>query len=492
MATPFVCTINKTGQDYSTIALWEAAVQANIAATTVRVVPGVLTRGTIADAVAVTQTTTGATAVCAHHTATQMMITTIAGSAANDTDTWYPTADGNDTTNCWTPSGARDSVILEADCYDDSGALVVTAAQTIDGSTTSTTSYIKITAPVGERHNGTNASGFKITRTTSGNSQYILSISDDNVIVEWLIINLNYNGAHTLCAGIYSTGGVTSSGVIFRNNIIYATNMGATASGSGINHTNASQADVCILNCVIYGFTYGNGINISDTNDYRWVTIFSYNNTIYGNKQGTNTAAAPTNAGNSYACKNTISYNNSTFDYFTETARDTFSSTSTSNISKDTTVPLETTADSGTCDTDTENHLIDADQNFLTTVKVGMRVKNTTDTTYGTVTAVNSDSDLTLGSDLCPDGNEAYTIYKSFVGTLTFTNTTGGSEDFHLVSGDTLAIDNGTDLGTTKSVQFDIDNYDRDTTAVTWDIGADEYVATGVTTLTLSAMIVEG
>ena len=60
-----------------------------------------------------------------------------------------------------------------------------------------------------------------------------------------------------------------------------------------------------------------------------------------------------------------------------------------------------------------------------------------------------------------------------------FVSITPGSEDLHLKSGAT-AIDDGVDLGTTPSgVQFDIDNDDRDTLAVTWDIGADEYVAAG-------------
>ena len=58
-----------------------------------------------------------------------------------------------------------------------------------------------------------------------------------------------------------------------------------------------------------------------------------------------------------------------------------------------------------------------------------------------------------------------------------FVSITAGFEDLHLKSG-ADAIDAGTDLGTTPTnVQFDIDNYDRDTTGVTWDMGADEYVA---------------
>lgn len=60
-----------------------------------------------------------------------------------------------------------------------------------------------------------------------------------------------------------------------------------------------------------------------------------------------------------------------------------------------------------------------------------------------------------------------------------FVSTTGGSEDLHLKTGaDASVIDTGSDRGTSPSgIQFDIDNYDRDTAAVAWDIGADEFVA---------------
>jgi hypothetical protein len=60
--------------------------------------------------------------------------------------------------------------------------------------------------------------------------------------------------------------------------------------------------------------------------------------------------------------------------------------------------------------------------------------------------------------------------------TLTFTNVTAGSEDFHLISTDTDAIDNGADLSGTFTT--DIDGTTR---SGTWDIGADEYVSSAPT-----------
>lgn len=71
----------------------------------------------------------------------------------------------------------------------------------------------------------------------------------------------------------------------------------------------------------------------------------------------------------------------------------------------------------------------------------------------------------------------------SLTASLQFTNLTGGSENFHLISGAGL-IDTGTDLTTTGNI--DIDNYDRDAGGVTWDIGADEFIASAGTTGTAS------
>jgi hypothetical protein len=56
--------------------------------------------------------------------------------------------------------------------------------------------------------------------------------------------------------------------------------------------------------------------------------------------------------------------------------------------------------------------------------------------------------------------------------TLTFTNTSSTTEDLHLISTDTDAIDKGADLSGTFTT--DIDGTTR---TGTWDIGADEYVS---------------
>jgi hypothetical protein len=64
-----------------------------------------------------------------------------------------------------------------------------------------------------------------------------------------------------------------------------------------------------------------------------------------------------------------------------------------------------------TCTTDTELKVIASAATFLTDkVQPGMRVHNTTDNTYGLVASVDSETQLTMDTDLCPDGDESITV----------------------------------------------------------------------------------
>jgi hypothetical protein len=65
----------------------------------------------------------------------------------------------------------------------------------------------------------------------------------------------------------------------------------------------------------------------------------------------------------------------------------------------------------GTCTTDTANKVIASASTFITSgVEKGMRFKNTTDSTYSIVVSVDSETQLTMQTDVCPDGNETFTI----------------------------------------------------------------------------------
>lgn len=60
---------------------------------------------------------------------------------------------------------------------------------------------------------------------------------------------------------------------------------------------------------------------------------------------------------------------------------------------------------SGTTDGTTADKLVDSSQNFTDTVKVGDRVNNVTDTTTALVTAIDSDTQLTLDTDIMVSGD---------------------------------------------------------------------------------------
>lgn len=137
-----------------------------------------------------------------------------------------------------------------------------------------------------------------------------------------------------------------------------------------------------------------------------------------------------------------------------------------------------TKACSSAADATEANKLKDADGDFVNNgVKVGMRVKNTTDTTWANVTAVAA-GELTLDADIFVD-TESYEVGTVYI-SATFTFENGAGDDYHLASNDAGGIDKGTDLSGDGTFAFD-DDIDGDTRSGTWDIGFDEYVAAGVT-----------
>ncbi|MEN9287183.1 MAG: hypothetical protein RIS39_1175 [Actinomycetota bacterium] len=110
-----------------------------------------------------------------------------------------------------------------------------------------------------------------------------------------------------------------------------------------------------------------------------------------------------------------------------------------------------------------------------------------------------NDKDYDLGASVVKDHNLSSDTTATGTGSLTsktasnqFVSIVGGSEDLHLKAG-ADAIDAGVDLVTTpNNVHIDIDGYDRDSTAVTWDMGADEYVVSASTYTGTSAVSMGG
>ena len=282
-ATEFISVIdpdNGSGTDYTSLSAWEAANQVDLTAATTLVIAGSLTRGTIADGTPITQTTSGATAVCVHHTATQMLISTLSGTP-DATSTWYPTVDGSDVTNAWTPTTAGDSAIAIAKCRSTAGTADTTAV-TVDGWTTSATNYIKIwTDPSDEygRHDGTvSGSGYVLTNLSNASN---ITISDLYVVIDGVKILGNAGQAYDSAIRVISGG--TANGTVIKNNLIY---------NWGQNNFNSAIAIEAGSESFEGGEIYNNIIIAKDTPAVRAsggvsvILLYDdfkvYNNTVYG------------------------------------------------------------------------------------------------------------------------------------------------------------------------------------------------------------------
>lgn len=120
---------------------------------------------------------------------------------------------------------------------------------------------------------------------------------------------------------------------------------------------------------------------------------------------------------------------------------------------------------------------------ILIVANTQMTLKNTVVTG---VTAVATPTCLDVGAGVVRNNNASEDATATGTGSLAsitrasqYVSTVDGSQDYHLKAG-ADCIGAGADLGTTPSgVELDIDGYDRDAAAVTWDIGADQYVAVG-------------
>ncbi|MBU4334911.1 MAG: hypothetical protein KKD07_10760, partial [Candidatus Omnitrophica bacterium] len=287
--TEFVSVIDPdsgAGFDYVSLQAWEAAIDSNLTVATTLVIAGSLTRGSIADGTAITQTITGATAVCLHHTSTQMMIITLVGTQ-NATDTWYPTADGDDTTNVWTPTDAGDSVIAVAKCRS-TGGTADTLGVTINGWTTSAANYIKIwTDPSeGYRHNGVwDDTKYQIYRNVTAARQPCLTISEGNV----KIIGLQFRNSTTAYdndSGIVDITSSSNGPVWIANNIIRGNNDNFWYDQGIVADNNTDN--IYIYNNLIYDVGDDNGVQggIRLNPSGMGVNCYVYNNTIVNSYAG--------------------------------------------------------------------------------------------------------------------------------------------------------------------------------------------------------------
>jgi len=339
---------------------------------------------------------------------------------------------------------------IVAECYDDDG--VLDDRVTVDGSTTSADYYIKITAPVGERHDGTDT-GFTISPSSDGS---VITISDNFVIVEYMNIT-GFSGAYV--NAIYGSTDIIGSHI--RNNIIHD-DEASWNYGSAIEVACSDGAGYKVYNNICYNLSESKWRGaISSYRTTGSPENYIYNNTVYDT------------SGYSFYAENgdetSIWTNNLGEGYFSV---GTASTSSGQNISEDTTgsnMDWGGTWSAGTTTSTTSNKLVDSGATFITDgVLVGSWVKNTTDTSFAYVTAVDSEIQLSLSGDIMTS-EEAYTIYKNMYRVPTFVNEAG--DDFHLDSTDTAARGSGKNLSGIFTTDIDGD------TRSAWDIGADEYVS---------------
>ncbi len=317
-ATEFVSQINGgVAEDFNTLTLWEAAMDdaGDITAADVKVFTVNVETVAFADGEAVTGGTSGATGTCIHQSATQILIDGIAsGPFVAEQITGGVAGD-------ITILNDGDSSIIVAECYDDDGDLN-DKATVISGFTTSATNYVKITSPVGERHDGTAGSGFTLKSTVASSTGYI-AIKENYTIVEWITFNGN-KGSVSLDAAVrfadISTNAIADFAEV-RNNLIYDTD------NFGI-WEDKDQDDTVISNNIIYGVV-GSGIF--------WGTLADgatkcYNNTVYGCGKGIDNDDVSFHQ----TVINNLSYNNTTTDFEGLMAAATASDY---NFSKDDTAP---------------------------------------------------------------------------------------------------------------------------------------------------------
>lgn len=106
--------------------------------------------------------------------------------------------------------------------------------------------------------------------------------------------------------------------------------------------------------------------------------------------------------------------------------------------------------DSGTADGTSTFKLVDSSQNFTSTVKIGNIVYNTTDESFANITAVDSDTQLTLDADIMASG-ENYEIQNASSNDKIQYVVISQTADF---TGGTVTITDGLGLSLTQTIQL--------------------------------------
>ncbi len=445
--TEFISTINKTGQDYDTLTLWEAAMDNATDLTDGTVKTGdwdTQVGSDIADATAVTWDVGVSTGTLLHMTGTQYLIKVSGGTLADDD----VIDDGGG--NTFNINGAPDSAIITAHLYNDDGDLVDNLV--IDGLVTDATNYWKVTVPSGERHDGTAGSGAVIDPTATARGIYIL---DPNTVIEWVEID---GAVIPSGAGVIQVGAANAT---IDSVIIHDWTDAATFNTIGITD-NGSGSTFTVMNSIIYN-SRSRGISAnSDANIYNTIVHDT-------NSQGIHIGAGTAVVKNCIVTEATLTDFSGTFD-----------ASSDNNIT-DGVFAAGPDLDSGITHSSGNSGVTvtDTSQNFETTVLPTLNAgevawfNNDTLDKSSRITAVIDDNTLTLAEESVTGNSDFFSINKSAyyrTATELYVDFSDGTEDFHLIA-NAPALDAGADLSGTFT--DDIDEQTRPIRTL-WDIGADE------------------
>ena len=312
--------------------------------------------------------------------------------------------------------GMGDDAIGE--CYNDS---VFDEAVTINGGSSVGLNSITLTAPEGQRHDGTAGSGARLVKSTT-TAGYLITLDSSVTTTDlsWLEISSSstFNNAGSSSGGINTgSGSDYQYGRNVKNCLLH--NLEHDTGSGRMEGINAQVADSDLSNNIVYDVTSGNtssgwlyAVNAYAAGGSRTMNI--NNNTIYNtvNNGGW---------GNCYGLR-----------FYSSTG--------------------------GGC----KNNL----------------VIDTSGSSSGTIDDMTASGspDYNGTSDTTASGSNSL---NSLTAANLFVSTVAGSEDLHLKSG-ASAIGAGTDLGTSPTgVNIDINGRDRDSNDDTWDMGAHQYVATG-------------
>ena len=349
--------------------------------------------------------------------------------------------------NAWEADLNSDSIYSDGDTaigeiYADSTFTdvynLIENGSAIGGSSGYDLALIKLTVHVDSRHNGTAGTGARLHSTANGvHNNGVIRINVDNVMVEWLEIDMDSDGDITtedsdsrdLNKGVVLTG--TNDDCIIRNMLIHGKygNPGSTGPmGIHVIGAGASSDTLTIQNNIIYNLIETGGDTAQGINTNQWAgTANLYNNTVYNiDAQGTskqawglvygNVASAVVNVKNNLVAKMVADGASSN-----ERAYQKFNGSSTENAS---------------------NNLSD----------------DTVTTTAYKAPGSNSLQDKTLAD-------------------ISFVSTTANSEDLHIGTASSVCNMAGVDLGTTNGVDIDINGRDRDALGDPWTIGAHQFTA---------------